>query len=412
MRFNFVSSFGSLDILEPVSFSLRFYGLVSYAVKGTHIKVMIYVIGFGAVMYTAVYFYFYAKKPKVFVKNSSNLHELMKEHMPAIKQTYNPPYWCPDGRFQTIVKNFVPPPRPVSYRREVVETIDGGQIYVDWVHNDSASQYPNADTRPTVFIVPGLTSTSQSNYVVSMVDLLTEKGYRCMVIINRGLDGMDILTPKAYCATHTIDMELVINIFKERYPNAPLVAIGVSLGSLMLGRYVAQKGPDSKLAGVMLWSCPFDPVEGSKSLEKWDNRVLFNFHLTRGLKNLYRNFKPLFTHIVDDEMVLQSKTLRDYDSSFTAKVFGYGSVDEYYEDAVISEKLSLFRVPTVCVCSDDDPFSPFYALPIKQVENAENVALIVTHGGGHVSHMDGINPFAKSYFEKIMEQFIAGIFST
>lgn len=80
--------------------------------------------------------------------------------------------------------------------REVVETIDGGQIYVDWVNNDSSSQYPDADRRPTVFIVPGLTSTSQSNYVVSMVDLLTQKGYRCMVIINRGLDGMEILVRK------------------------------------------------------------------------------------------------------------------------------------------------------------------------------------------------------------------------
>lgn len=51
------------------------------------------------------------------------------------------------------------------------------------------------------------------------------------------------------------------------------------------------------------------------------------------------------------------------------------------------------------------------ALPFKQAEDSEHVALIVTHGGGHVSHMDGVNPFAKSYFEKIMQQFMSGIFS-
>lgn len=60
---------------------------------------------------------------------------------------------------------------------------------------------------------------------------------------------------------------------------------------LMLGRYLAHnKGRETNLSGAMLWSCPFNPVEGSKSLEKWDNRVLFNFHLTRGLKNLYRRY--------------------------------------------------------------------------------------------------------------------------
>lgn len=58
----------------------------------------------------------------------------------------------------------------------------------------------------------------------------------------------------------------------------------------MVGRYLAQKRDDSKLAGAMLWSCPFSPVEGSKSLEKWENRVLFNYHLTRGLKNIYNKY--------------------------------------------------------------------------------------------------------------------------
>ncbi|XP_077971816.1 phospholipase ABHD3-like [Styela clava] len=368
-------------------------------------------VGIGVAIYVTSYFHFYAKKPRIYVKSSSKLQNFLSHHVPSLHRCYYPPFWCPEGRLQTIVRVFLPFNKQIKYRREIVPAPDGGQFYVDWFDNDDNKKYPDKTKRPTIFIVPGLTSTSKSNYVQSMVDILGDHGFRVMIIINRGLDGMEVLTPKAYCATHTMDMEVVIKIFKERYPEAPLFCIGISMGSLMLGRYMAQTKSDCKLVGAILHSCPFSPPHGTTSLERWENRILFNSFLTKGLKELYGKVSHMFHDLVDHEEVLQSKTIREYDSSFTSKVFGYDSVEEYYKDAVLTaEKLSSFSVPTLCVASDDDPFLPYDALPRTEVMETDNVALAVTYGGGHVSHMDGFNPFSKTYFEEVMEQFIPAVF--
>ena len=40
-------------------------------------------------------------------------------------------------------------------------------------------------------------------------------------------------------------------------------------------------------------------------------------------------------------------------------MFGYNSVDEYYQDCQIDEKkIMAIRTPTLCLNSDDDAFSP------------------------------------------------------
>ena len=37
-------------------------------------------------------------------------------------------------------------------------------------------------------------------------------------------------TAKSFCATHTMDLDQAISFIKQRHPQSPLVAIGISLG--------------------------------------------------------------------------------------------------------------------------------------------------------------------------------------
>ena len=41
--------------------------------------------------------------------------------------------------------------------REVLQLADGGQVALDWVDNNNSQRYPDAQKRPTVIILPGLT---------------------------------------------------------------------------------------------------------------------------------------------------------------------------------------------------------------------------------------------------------------
>jgi len=56
--------------------------------------------------------------------------------------------------------------------------------------------------------------------------------------------------------------------------------------------------------------------------------------------------------------LLQSKTIREFDSSYTAKQFGYKDVESYYTDATIHDKLHKIEVPLLCLSAGDDPFQP------------------------------------------------------
>jgi abhydrolase domain-containing protein 1/3 len=56
---------------------------------------------------------------------------------------------------------------------------------------------------------------------------------------------------------------------------------------------------------------------------------------------------------------MQCKTVREFDSSYTAKQFGYKDVNHYYADASIHNKLHKIKVPMLCLSARDDPFQPY-----------------------------------------------------
>lgn len=61
---------------------------------------------------------------------------------------------------------------------ECIKTADGGQILLDWFDNDNSKSYMDASTRPTILLLPGLTGTSKESYILHMIHLSEELGYR------------------------------------------------------------------------------------------------------------------------------------------------------------------------------------------------------------------------------------------
>ncbi|KAK5608130.1 hypothetical protein CRENBAI_003841 [Crenichthys baileyi] len=334
----------------------------------------------------------------------------LHKHCPVVAEHFCPTPWCWGGRLQTLVCALLKSRPLVSYRNELIRTVDGGQISLDWVDNHISETYPESCTRPTVLILPGLTGNSQQSYVLHAVIQATRRGYRCVVFNNRGVGGEELLTPVTYCAANTSDLERVVQHVKGLFPQAPVLGAGVSLGGMILLNYLARKRTESGMVAGITISVAWDALKSSDSMEEPLNWLLFNKHLTHGLRQKVTRHRKILEKVVDVDYVLKARTIREFDERFTSHLFGYKTCIDYYRDASPAKKLPQTSVPILCLNAADDPFSPQSAIPVSIVQALPNVALLLTPHGGHIAFLQGLFPRGESYMECLFGQFVQAVF--
>lgn len=62
--------------------------------------------------------------------------------------------------------------------------------------------------------------------------------------------GVPVTSPRLYSAGHTDDLRLALIYLQHKYPHAPLLGLGFSLGANLMTRYVAEEGEASRLSSV------------------------------------------------------------------------------------------------------------------------------------------------------------------
>ncbi|BFZ18243.1 hypothetical protein BsWGS_21282 [Bradybaena similaris] len=360
-------------------------------------------------LYAAYYLFCVVKRPVIACGDRVFLRFLYK-YCSVSRERFWPTWWCFQSHAQTILRTIIQSNKPITYTEEYLKTPDGGEIRLDWEENDK-SHYRN-DTRPTVLFLPGLTGSSQENYILHMVRDNTRMGYRSVVFNNRGTGGTSLKTPRTYCAANIEDIKLVIHHIKERYPDAPLMGVGVSLGGIILFNYLAREGSKAELIAGMIISPAYDLHESWVSLTKTVNYWIFNRHLANNLCRMFQKNLHLFEEHgdIDAAHVLRSESIKDFDERFTSKLFGFESVDHYYTEASIHNKIHALAKPLLCLSAADDMFAPEATIPIKDAMENDNIAIIKTSHGGHIGFLEGTFPRNGTYAYKWFRQYVFAIF--
>jgi len=304
------------------------------------------------------------------------------------------------------IMNKVPPEAAVDYIREPLLLPDGGQIMLDWalpskqvnavgthLHGRYYPYQPAADTK-IMFIIHGLTGGSETAYIQSLVENSRRNGYRVVVMNQRGIN-QPLLTPFPFHGGTLHDLEAGLAHVKKKYPNAPIVAVGTSFGGNQLIRYLAQEGEKTNIVGGVMLAAPFNIVD---CVDQIQNTVYETFFIRNYLQN---NFLPniaMFeslkeSHGVDIDQILKVKSLRDYHSHFTVKLFDYKDVGEYFETTKVSDaQINNVKVPLLVLHAKDDPIAVHKSIPIEKLKKNPNIIYAETSRGGHLCWFTGFKP--------------------
>jgi predicted alpha/beta-fold hydrolase len=194
------------------------------------------------------------------------------------KTNYRAPAWLPGGHLQTIYASLFIHAPPIAYRRERLELPDG-----DFLDFDRIDGQPDA---PRVVLFHGLEGNADSHYARDLMAAVQARGWHGVVAHFRGCSGEDNRLPRAYFAGDSADIERILHHVKSQHPDAPVYAVGVSLGGNALLKWLGEQGEAARAlveraAGV---SAPLDLTAAGHTLDRGFNRRVYTARFLLSLK--------------------------------------------------------------------------------------------------------------------------------
>jgi predicted alpha/beta-fold hydrolase len=308
----------------------------------------------------------------------------------AETSTYAAPRWLPGGHAQTIYAAVVLPRAVHPYRRERWETPDGDFIDLDWVAGE-----PGDARRPLVVMFHGLEGSSRSHYALALMKRVAKQGMRGVVVNFRGCSGEPNLLARAYHSGDAQEIDWILRRLRSRNADAPLYAVGVSLGGNALLKWLGESGPAASgvIAAAAAVSAPLDLMAAGDALGRGFN-LIYTRNFLSSLKTKSVAKLARFPDLFDAKAVQAAATLREFDNLVTAPLHGFRDTDDYWTRASSKPGLNSIRVPTLVINARNDPFLPAAALP-RPDEVSAAVVLEQPDEGGHVGFVGG--PFPGNY---------------
>ena len=351
----------------------------------------------------------------------------------------------------TILATFFRKDVEVEYQRELLPMACGGVVALDWPlsvddethkyrertpemlektrnldtdfepHRKSIpSQTPKIDgvleehyktlpeDAPTLVLMSGIAGGSHDKYLKHMLRRAVMKGYRVVAFNARGTSESPLMTPQFYSASFTGDTRAVMKEMKRRFPNAPLFAVGWSLGANILTNTLGEDGEDALVDAACSMCNPFDLNRCDENLQRGFWGKLYSKSMANNMRKLFEPHKHLFQGLREYEpaLVRKARTVRDFDEAITRVTFGFSSVDAYYEASGSKRKIADVRVPLLCVQAKDDPIASIEAIPREAIASNEHVILLETESGGHLGWTAGAEaPWGAPWPDQVAMEF-------
>ncbi|KAF0683106.1 Aste57867_24794 [Aphanomyces stellatus] len=361
-----------------------------------------------------LHYYWAASKPTLFYQKTPITQHLLN-NCSLLVEKYHPTWYLFNGHLQTLflaLGNRFP---VVQYRREHVHLTDGGLVSLDWAVPPTMDDVLRQHNHPTVLLLHGHCGGSWENYMRNAADKLLHEGWRVVVMNARGCSKTPVLTARIFNGADTGDIrEVVAHLRRKHVPSAPLLAVGFSLGSNLLVKYLGQEGERCPLNAAVSVGNPFDAMEIYRHLN--DSAMTYHVYyraMTKKFLKLFFEESNVHEHIADKHPTVDMCAMKecsfmwDVDHLMTLKVFGYKSVSEYYRDCSSTPYIQHVRIPLLCLSAKDDPVCVHSAIPIDDCLANDKIVLAITDRGGHLGFFTGNNVFSypETWSSHVVAQF-------
>lgn len=325
-------------------------------------------------------------------------------------QDYRAPGWLPGGNLQTIWAALAATrvdggSKPV-YRRERWEAPDGDFIDLDFSratpnepagHDAAANSSPSkAPLRTLMVLFHGLEGSSRSHYAETFHDFAQQSGMAFVLPHFRGCSGEINHLPRAYHSGDYEEIDWLLKRLRQRWRaqgGERLLAVGISLGGNALLRWAAEAGDSaSATADAVAAVCsPLDLAAGGHAIGRGFNRLVYTPMFLRTMKPRALAKLRQYPGLFNEEAMLASRTLYEFDNVFTAPLHGFKDVEDYWARASAKPHLHRVRIAALALNALNDPFIPAWSLP-KASDVSSNVMLWQPAQGGHVGFPAGGPP--------------------
>lgn len=375
-------------------------------------------------------------------------------HPPSFTTYMGPLY---NGHVHTILGAYRPPNTLRRPQRFTIPASDGNTICLDfWIpqaEDDpspataSPTSYSEAPSvRAVAFLLPGLTGSSDTFYVRRMTRLLLREGVAVWVLNARGVGTTPLSRPQIFSALFTEDIRDALLYFfappsaspktapplslQHAMPSSakPLIAIGFSLGGLILSHYAAEQGKrglPSYLDAAISITSPHSLTKGAMAMRRPLTHLIYGNALYGDLKSYYLRHKSVIHQLPGinspllfsgpEPLIERLRSIQDFDEYITGPHFGFTGAEAYYAAADTLNALQTSTTPQICIVAANDPIcgSP---LPLQRWQHlidvhAGGLIYVVMPVGGHLGFLG--SPMAElSHQANPMETFVMRCFTS
>ncbi len=254
---------------------------------------------------------------------------------------------------------------------------------------------------PQVVLFHGMEGTPRSYYIPGYARHFQRLGWSFTVMFFRSCGFEMNRTAKLYHLGATEDPEFVLKKLRERHPDKPLFAIGISLGGNVLAKWLGEQGEAARqwVDASAIVSPPFDPAAAAPRFHK-ELYGLYARHFVKTLVPKALDVTRRFPGVFDEEAIKQARDFYAFDTAVTAKLTGYKDAEDYWSHTACGQFLEGIRVPTLLISAKDDQFILPESLPVELANESPYLYPQFPDSGGHVGFVSGTAPgFSRYWYE-------------